>query len=156
MRHPEVPGELSTRAFDFFFWFSRFESALKENQYLKSKKPGARAEPSWAAFVQRWENGYAASPAAQALLGLAPKTQVIGGAGNLEWSQTVAKPGTSILGQVVLMLRTVRNNLFHGGKHGEATWDDPKRVQDLLANAQRVLAELALLGGFEADFDRYY
>lgn len=156
MRHAEVPGELSTRAFDFFFWFSRFESALKENQYLKSKRPGARAEPNWGAFVQKWEHSYAASRSAQALLDLAPKTQVIGAAGNLEWSTTVARPGTSTLGQVVLMLKTVRNNLFHGAKHGETTWDDPKRVQDLLANAQRVLTELASLGGFEADFDRYY
>ena len=93
---------------------------------------------------------------AQALLALAPKTQVIGKAGDLEWAQTVAKPGTSPLGQVVLMLKTVRNNLFHGGKHGEAFWDDPTRVQALLSNAQRFLAELAALGGFDADYVRYY
>jgi hypothetical protein len=54
------------------------------------------------------------------------------------------------------MLKTVRNNLFHGGKHGEAFWDDPTRVQALLSNAQPVLAELAALGGFDADYVRYY
>jgi len=35
----------------FFFWFSRFEFALKEHRYWKSKKPGKPAEADWQRFI---------------------------------------------------------------------------------------------------------
>jgi len=36
MRREDVSDQLSNLAFEFFFWFSRFEFALKENRYLSS------------------------------------------------------------------------------------------------------------------------
>ena len=50
----------------------------------------------------------------------------------------------------------MRNNLFHGGKHGSAYWDDPDRMRLLLPLSVTVLGELVTLGGFEADFTGYY
>jgi len=52
--------------------------------------------------------------------------------------------------------KTVRNNLFHGGKHGSAYWDNPARMTLLLGTTITVLGELARLGGIEADYERYY
>jgi hypothetical protein len=57
---------------------------------------------------------------------------------------------------VAILLKTVRNNLFHGGKQGAAYWDDPERMRLLLPLSVTILAELAGLGGFEADYTGYY
>lgn len=47
MRREEIDIELKDATFEYFFWFSRFEFALKENRYLKDHAQGAKAEPSW-------------------------------------------------------------------------------------------------------------
>lgn len=46
MRYDELSEELKSVSFEFFYWFSRFEFVLKENGFLKSEAPGAKAEPS--------------------------------------------------------------------------------------------------------------
>jgi hypothetical protein len=58
----------------------------------------------------------------------------------------------SQLDRVTLLLKTVRNNLFHGGKHGSAYWDDPERIRLLLPLCITVLGELAEFGGMQADY----
>jgi hypothetical protein len=35
MQRAAVTPALTTVAFDFFYWFSRFKAALKENEYLR-------------------------------------------------------------------------------------------------------------------------
>ncbi len=37
----------------------------------------------------------------------------------------------------------MRNNLFHGGKHGSAYWNDPDRMRLLLETTIAVLDDLA-------------
>src|SRR3546814_7193384 len=68
MRRDEIDQDLRNLAFDFFYWFSRFEFALKERRFLKTEAIGARAKPDWDKFVQKHRDAYALSPAAQALL----------------------------------------------------------------------------------------
>ena len=53
MRRSDISKNLSDCAFDFFFWFSRFEFALKESGYLKSRERGATAEPGCDKFVAK-------------------------------------------------------------------------------------------------------
>ena len=60
------------------------------------------------------------------------------------------------LDKVVAYAKTVRNNLFHGGKHGHDRWDDPARMRRLLTLTITLLAELAALGNFGGDYDRFY
>ena len=45
MQKDAVPVGLTALAFDFFYWFSRFEFALKENKYLENHSEGATALP---------------------------------------------------------------------------------------------------------------
>jgi hypothetical protein len=156
MKHDSLDDELTKAAFEFFFWYSRFEAALKENCYLKSKKPNVRADPDWDAFIKAWQDKYAPSGEAQRLVKLAPKIQVVGQHGGLTWLDTPIERGASPLKEVVTMLQRVRNNLFHGGKKGADTWDDPKRTHELLEAARPILDELAQLGGIEADFHQTY
>jgi hypothetical protein len=156
MQHGNLTTSLTERAFDFFFWFSRFEAALKENGYLKREQPGAVAEPGWKKFVSQWESQYQASANAANLIALAPERQIVGAGMSLTWDATPVPPAASQLQTVVLMLKTVRNNLFHGGKHGSANWDDPARTGELLQAARPILDELAEMAGFAADFHQFY
>ena len=61
MQWNEIDDQLRETAFEFFYWFSRFESALKENNFLKNKTLGAKAEADWQAFVARYAQGFQAS-----------------------------------------------------------------------------------------------
>jgi len=154
MQLDEIDGELSLRAFEFFYWFSRFEFALKENGYLRSDVVGADAEPGWDKFVRTKKNAYTASPSAVNIVQLAPRKQVVTQGGGIGWRSNNATSAN--LGNVVGFLKTVRNNLFHGGKHGDKGWDDPERTRALLESGIAVLDELADLGGFQVDYKRFY
>lgn len=150
-----MPQELTTVAYDFFFWFSRFEFALKENHFLKSRVVGAPAEPGWHKFVQSYQSEYALTATSARLIDAAPEQQVVG-AGGLNWRPVQFDPNASDLSKVVALLKTLRNNLFHGGKHGVKDWDDPARTAELLKLGRAALDELAQLAGFEADYQRRY
>ncbi len=156
MRREDVTCELRDLAFEFFFRFTRFEFALKENGYLKSRNPGARAEPGWDPFVARWHQGYHGSEEARRLIDAAPKRQVVGPTASPEWENVDLRECQSELGRVVRLLQTVRNNLFHGGKHGDTGWDDPKRTAELLTLGVRILDQIADQTDLEADYQRFY
>lgn len=156
MQHSTLTPSLTELAFDFFFWFSRFEAALKENAYLKQEQPGALAMPGWDKFVAQWEAQYQPSASAARLIALAPERQMVGANRSLTWGPTPVAYGASQLSAAVAMLKTVRNNIFHGGKHGSANWDDPQRTRELLEAARPLLDDLADLGGFAADFHQIY
>lgn len=156
MQRENVPSNLTSLAFEFFFWFSRFEFALKENGYLVSHSPGAKAAPGWREFVEKYEAQYAPSDNVKKLVALSPKEQLVGRGNTLKWGSVVFRDDVLGLREVVYLLKTVRNNLFHGGKHGEASWDDPVRMKQLLYSATAVLDELATLASIDADYRRYY
>src|SRR5687767_9507834 len=84
MQRKEVTRDLEKLAFEFFYWFLRFEFALKENGYLKNDRPGSKAEPSWDKFTKKFENDYVASPAAVALIAAKPQQQVVADWGGLD------------------------------------------------------------------------
>lgn len=77
MRHDEIQEDLRPLVFEFF-WFSRFESALKENGWLQSKAVGAPARPDWKGFVLAYAGDYSPSAAARQLVAANPLKQVIG------------------------------------------------------------------------------
>jgi hypothetical protein len=156
MRKDEISNELSQLAFEFFYWFSRFEFCLKENGYLKSEKPGENALPGWDKFVDEHAKAYELSSEASKLLAAPPDRQVVGAGRALEWKPVGFQDCKSDLAKVVRSVKTVRNNLFHGGKHGAAGWDDPKRAYSLIMMSRVVLESLVELGGFRGDYERFY
>lgn len=155
MNRDTISTELHDLSFEFFYWFSRFEFALKENGYLKSKVVGAKAEASWSVFVARHEQGYSLSRAGADLIAAAPQRQVVGSV-ELEFVPASFLDTDSDLKKVVSLSNIVRNNLFHGGKHGHDTWDNPDRMKLLLDLVIKVLDELAAHAYLEADYRRSY
>src|ERR1700720_1973354 len=141
MRREEIPNDLAQLAFEFFYWFSRFEFALKENGYLRNERIGAAAEADWNKFVARWHSTYSLSAAAMDLTAHAPGRQIVANSG-LEFAAIQFPEKTSDLAKVVRFAKTVRNNLFHGGKHGFDSWDEPDRMRFLLRRVIEVLNEL--------------
>ena len=85
MRRDEIDNELKEISFEFFYWFSRFEFALKANNYLKNNNIGAKAEPDWEEFRKRFKNSYTTSSQANRLIQLHPKRQLVGHAKELKW-----------------------------------------------------------------------
>ncbi|MFZ3081363.1 hypothetical protein [Rhodoferax ferrireducens] len=156
MRKEEIPADITYLAFNFFYWFSRFEYALKENEFLKCHVGGSRAEPGWDEFVTKFETNYTPSEQAYALLKASPEAQVVAENNQLAWKAVDLSNCKSELEKVVRLLKTIRNNLFHGGKHGGAGWDDPKKTSCLLSSGMLVLDQLAELASIEADYRQRY
>lgn len=156
MRLEDVSERLSGAAFEFFYCFSRFEFALKENGYLKSHECGRPAEPGWGEFVGKWRHEYIVSAEALFLLSFPPERQIVLANDALDWKPVGLSDCRSDLEKVVRLLNTVRNNLFHGGKHGGAGWDNPKRTEELLVAGMAVLGQLAELASVESDYTQYY
>lgn len=156
MQKDAVPVGLTALAFDFFYWFSRFEFALKENKCLENNEVGAIAQPGWQVFIKEWHKAYQMSAEAQAILDASPEQQVVEANRELAWRAVNLANCKSDLARVVRLLQTVRNNLFHGGKHGGAGWDDPARTELLLKSGIQVLGQFATLAGIEADYVQIY
>lgn len=156
MRREDIDSGLTAVAFEYFYWFSRFEFALKENQYLKSHKAGCKAEPGWDAFVKKFESVYTISSEAGLLLKIAPKVQVVGVGSSIAFVDGGYNKLNSDLAKVVHALKVIRNNLFHGGKHGDKGWDDPIKTNALLTAGKATLDQLASLSSMESDYERYY
>lgn len=156
MRREDMQDELKDFAFDFFYWFSRFEFALKENKFLKRNDVGENAEPGWDAFIERYAGIFQHSEQTRELLELSPMRQKVGPYSVVEWKKVGMGDCRSDLCRVVRLLKTVRNNLFHGGKHGADGWDDPDRTKKLLLSGKAILDQLAAMAGFEADYTQYY
>lgn len=156
MRLDDVDDKLRAATFEYFYWFSRFEFALKANHLLKTNEPGELAEPSWELFIKKYAADYQAPDEANRLIQLHPKRQYVGPNDDLEWKPVGLAHCGSSLCEVVTMLRVVRNNLFHGGKHGDVEVDDKERNLDLLVCSKAVLDHLAQLANFAGDYDGYY
>ena len=154
MKYSDIAPELNAAAFDFLFWFSRFEYGLKKHGYLKSTDSGKKAEPNWDLFDRRNRAKYVPSAAAMALIKARPKQQVVAANASLAWQELQFAETEFDLQKVTLLLRLVRNNLFHGGKPGDSSWDDPLKLAALLGTSRLVVDELAAFAGFKADYDR--
>lgn len=130
----------------FFLVFSRFEYALKRAGYVRSNEDGY-AEADWAAFgrsVRRLYNrdrSPALSEATEYLLSNPPKRQAVGAARTLVWEDLERREEQTDIGWLLVIVRTVRNNLFHGGKYPMpyGYLQEPARDATLLKHTLTVL-----------------
>lgn len=155
MRHGEIPDDLRPLVYDFFFWFSRFEYALKGARILKNSEPGANAEPGWTRFINERKDSYQIGAAGKALIAANPQRQIVTAA-DLDFREVGFNPDASDLERIVRLAQTVRNNLFHGGKHGSAYWNDADRMRLLLETTIAVLDDMADQMGLTSDYRSEY
>lgn len=105
---------------DYFAVFSRFEHALKVTGYRKRGSYDA-VNADWTRFsgdACPWFNAIpeALNDAVNYLLQHPPYQQVIK-QGALDWKLRTFKEEDTVATRVLEAVKTVRNNLFHGGKH---------------------------------------
>ncbi len=132
--------KLNKLAGDFFRLFSRFEYALKANGYLVPNRNDAT--PDWERFATEIHDAFShledgdVKKAVAFLLAEPPKKQV-NKDGQIEWdlSPPRSKNETHL---VLLYVRRVRNNLFHGGKFN-GKWFAPERSGPLIEASVKIL-----------------
>ena len=122
---------------EFFIYFSRFEYALKRAEYIRGNSKGAEAY--WDKFVDEIKEAFDAKinteleEAVKYLLSNPPKKQVLY-EGRLSWKDNRRNKGESNIKYLLRLVRTVRNNLFHGSKFREV-FDGQARDERLIKSS---------------------
>ena len=127
-----------------FFWkYSVFECALKREGFLRAGR-NKSAEPDWDRFGHEIQGRFAQvsipgfTEAVAKLVRLSPRRQVVRD-GRLAWDLVGRQPGDSDEAYILRLLRTTRNNLFHGGKYPDGPVKEVARQGDVLRSALAVL-----------------
>jgi hypothetical protein len=132
-------------AWQFFVFFSRFEYALKKDpRYLMSGAGDAKA--NWDLFASNGNEKF--DPAATRQLVEAvdyfkasPPRKQTRNFGQLGWSEPLMHNSREpLLIWLLLCVRTVRNNLFHGGKFPKSAVPDPSRDHTLIEHSLVILS----------------
>ncbi len=102
---------------DFYYMFSRSEYALKASGFLMN---GVDAKANWDSFAGSIRPNFnrnkskELNDAVKYIKSNPPKKQIVN-AGDLAWDQT-NNDNLPLVNFLILMIRRIRNNLFHGGK----------------------------------------
>jgi hypothetical protein len=127
--------------FEFFWKFSAFECALKRSGFLRKKKS---AEADWERFGAQINGKFSTlgSPsfdeAVTKIKRLSPRRQMNNN-GELAWEHVEQKADESDAAYTLHLLKTVRNNLFHGGKYPDGPIFEIARNREILRAALTVL-----------------
>jgi hypothetical protein len=131
---------------EFMATFARFEFALKKSGYARGDD--SQVSPDWDAFAN--DLGKFDAAVLAPILGACPylqqhppKKQVLDN-GIIRWVDRQGTSGSAV-GDVLLSVRTVRNNVFHGGKFPDGMITDPLRDEHLIRDCVAVLQSLLQL-----------
>jgi hypothetical protein len=127
--------------YEFFFVFSRFEHALAMAHYLNENKGGVSAD--WNKFARETNDVFLATLSPEVKEAIRyyerkpPRKQVVD-FDSLTWKDVVPKTNYE-LEKLLLLIRRVRNNLFHGEKIGVLLEGDSERDSQLLKHGLTIL-----------------
>lgn len=144
-RHLHMPPELAA---EFLAVFSRMEYALKVTTYAVGND--SKVDANWDKFANTVNDAFMAVAdadvvaAREFLLANPPRKQVLNN-GKVDFKDHVIDEAQRPTQQVLLMVRTIRNNLFHGGKYLPNGEQEPGRNKELVTHALRVLLACSAL-----------
>jgi hypothetical protein len=131
----------SDLVYEFFFVFSRFEHSLLVTNFIAERNGTVVADwDKFASTVNESFNfalGSEVEKAVRYYEEVPPKKQVLQ-LGRLAW-KNVAPETKERLGRLLVLIRRVRNNLFHGEKFGVLLEGDSQRDADLLEHGLTIL-----------------
>lgn len=129
---------------EFFFVFSRFERALLRQGYYSCAQRGD-LKADWKRFADVHNDPFSnlkapkLAQAVQYYQQQPPKKQVVQN-GQLEWSPSPPNSTATELDRLLILVRRVRNNLFHGEKLGNLVGgSDFGRDEQLLQHGLTIL-----------------
>lgn len=131
--------------FKFFITFSRFECALKNTPTFRLVNNNS-VRPNWDRFINSISDNFNKDrtrellDAFDYLIANPPKRQQIIN-GQISWQIITLPPHTSMCIRLGIYIRTVRNNLFHGGKFVGSYEPDISRNYILINNCIIILDE---------------
>jgi hypothetical protein len=136
-----VPSDLLA---NFIAVFARFEYSLKRNRYL-STRVGDPAQPNWDGFAADLRMQCAPAEltalirSAGYLSAYPTRKQIVGDDLSLAWTEP--RPPIDDITQLLVAVRTTRNNLLHGGKFPAPAGPvaEPLRDERLVRDCLRVL-----------------
>lgn len=145
--------------FQFFFYFSRFEYCLKRSKKYLKKGRYDIAKPDWSKYSDDLNGKFATTQntafeqAVKSLIGAPPKHQVVREE-SLTWEDTKQYCKEHDEKYILRLVRTVRNNLFHGGKFPlpSGPTEDTARNNCLLQASISVLEKCIELSDFDSIF----
>ena len=131
---------------ELFRTFARFEYALKAAGFCHTAPHDDAAKPDWTAFagtvgdaLNNPTNGDLRE-AIEYILSHPPQKQILQD-GTLDWREALpTTPPEDRADLLLVLVRRVRNNLFHGGKFS-AQWFDAIRSEKLLRHSLTILRE---------------
>lgn len=140
---------------EFFLTFARFEFALKTSGFVVGDDREAR--PDWDRFGQsldlargRQDPSFAA---AHDYLSLHPPARQVLVAAGVAWDASVPFTQLERMDHVLMLVRRVRNNLFHGGKFSDEMHSAAGRNRLLLEHSIVILRQcLDLAPGVAATY----
>ncbi len=142
-------------SYAFLIVFSRFEYALKNRKYLlgNNQQQNRKAESDWDSFARANEAKFdpektiELKKAVDYISNNPPKKQVVDAIGILNWIDSA--PITDYNGRklewLLLMIRRIRNNLFHGGKYPNFMVAEPSRNRELILSSIIILNDAVQL-----------
>lgn len=136
--------------FALFCFFSRFEYALKRtSKYIAGNEKEAKA--NWTEFANTNNGKFSKLIESEKVDAIAyflknpPKKQIFKD-GKLEWSEPNQLTESDILlDWILICVRRVRNNLFHGGKFPMHPIEEPSRNKTLINHSVSILSLCAPL-----------
>lgn len=128
--------------FDFFKEFSKAEFILKHAGFLLGNE--SKVDADWDGFAASLSDDFynddvAAQGAAEYLFTNPPMKQIKTADGRLGWTRDDVADSDRSSKRLFVLVRRVRNNLFHGGKFPVGLVEDAARDERLLEASLRVL-----------------
>lgn len=149
MRYDAPPDSLDRDlVFNFFWKFSVFECALKREGFLQTTGQNNAAIPDWDRFGKSVAQSFGKiraegfQEAVRELKRASPRRQVVRDE-RLAWEEIVQRSDESEEQFVLRLMKTTRNNLFHGGKYP----DPDGRVAEISRDKGILRAALKVLEG---------
>ena len=138
---------------NFFLTFSRFEYALKASNFFKRPNPLANnalkqhgAQPEWDRFAvslrQTFQNdkNYQLREACEYIIESPPWKQIIINDA-VAWESPIRPEHETDIEFILRMVRSIRNNLFHGAKFNNEDFEQKERTKKLLDCSLIILQE---------------
>ena len=135
--------------FNFFISFAKFEFALKTSGFAIGGLN--QVKPDWDSYANSIKDIFNKNKsqklfeAVDYFLLNPPWKQVLMSDGSLAWNSIAPNDNKSEIEKVILLIRRVRNNLFHGGKFSNQVFEDNTRAERLLESSLTILEECLCL-----------
>ena len=157
-----MPGINRELLLDFFLTFSRFEFALKLAGLYRRQSGqhvAYEAKPDWNRLTTMLRGTFDANRTSELrvvvdrILNNPPFREVIAG-GSIAWDTGGPTESLSEIDRLLICVRRIRNNVFHGGKYSSERNFDTERNIALLGDALVVLEEcLRLAPNVKREYD---